>query len=249
MLASGQEEQARRAAGAGGAVPRHVAIIMDGNGRWAAARGLPRALGHRQGAEAVRGVVRTARALDIEVLTLYAFSSENWKRPADEVRDLMGLLRLYLRREIAELDRNDVRMRFIGDRSALSDDLQELIAHAEVRTGDNGGLQLVLAVNYGGRHEIVRAARRLAQDVAAGRLKPDEIDERAFADRLELADLPDPDLVIRTSGEQRLSNFLLWQSAYSELLFVDCLWPDFDEATFRRAIEEYSARERRFGGR
>ncbi|RMF14449.1 MAG: isoprenyl transferase [Alphaproteobacteria bacterium] len=249
MLASGQGEQTARAGGANGIVPRHVAIIMDGNGRWAAARGLPRALGHRQGAEAVRGAVRTARSLGIEVLTLYAFSSENWKRPADEVRDLMALLRLYLRREIAELDRNDVRMRFIGDRTALSSDLQELIAHAERKTAENRGLQLVLAVNYGGRNEIVCAARRLAEEVAAGRLAPAEIDEDAFARHLELADLPDPDLVIRTSGEQRLSNFLLWQSAYSELLFLDCLWPDFDEATFRQAVADYTARERRFGGR
>ncbi|RMD87757.1 MAG: isoprenyl transferase [Alphaproteobacteria bacterium] len=234
---------------AAGRVPRHIAIIMDGNGRWAAARRLPRAIGHRRGADAVRRAVEGCIAQGVSVLTLYAFSSENWKRPADEIEDLMALLRIYLEREIDELDRNQVRVRFIGDRGPFSEDLRALISEAESRTRGNGRLTLVIALNYGGRAEIVEACRRIARDVAEGRLDVEAIDEAALAARLHAPDLPDPDLVIRTSGEQRLSNFLLWQSAYAELLFLDLLWPDFDEATLAAAIAEYQSRERRFGGR
>ncbi|MFQ5346380.1 MAG: isoprenyl transferase [Rhodothalassiaceae bacterium] len=234
---------------AAGRVPRHIAIIMDGNGRWAAARRLPRAIGHRRGADAVRRAVEGCIAQGVSVLTLYAFSSENWKRPADEIEDLMALLRIYLEREIDELDRNQVRVRFIGDRAPFSEDLRALISDAESRTRGNGRLTLVIALNYGGRAEIVEACRRIARDVAEGRLDAAEIDEAALAARLHAPDLPDPDLVIRTSGEQRLSNFLLWQSAYAELLFLDLLWPDFDATTLAAAIAEFQSRERRFGGR
>ncbi|WP_439815911.1 isoprenyl transferase [Zavarzinia sp. CC-PAN008] len=231
------------------ALPRHIAIIMDGNGRWAKARHLPRAFGHRRGVEAVRRVVKAAADLGIGCLTLYAFSSENWKRPADEVSDLMGLFRLYLRRELAELHAENVRVRFIGDRSRLKADLVTLIEDSERLTVRNTGLTLVIAVNYGGRAEIVAACRRMAQDVAAGRLAPEAVDEAMFAATLQTGDLPDPDLIIRTSGEQRLSNFLLWQSAYSELVFVDTLWPDFDRAVLEQAIHDYGCRDRRFGAR
>lgn len=228
-------------------VPRHLAIIMDGNGRWAKARGLPRTAGHYRGAEAVRTVVRACGELGVGYLTLYAFSSENWKRPADEVRDLMGLLRLYLRREVAALDRDGVRVRVIGDREGLSEDIRRLIADAEERTRDNGGLTLTLALNYGGRAEIVAAARRLAREVKQGSLEADEIDEDRFAQELETAGMPDPDLIIRTSGERRLSNFLLWQLAYSELVFVPTYWPDFGREDLLQAIEDYQGRERRYG--
>lgn len=229
------------------AVPRHLAIIMDGNGRWAKARGLPRTAGHYRGAEAVRTVVRVCGELGVDYLTLYAFSSENWKRPAEEVRDLMGLLRLYLRREITSLHRDNVRLRVIGDRSGLSFDIRKLITDAEDRTRDNCGLTLTLALNYGGRLEIVAAARRLACEVKEGRLDVDDIDEDRFAQELETADMPDPDLVIRTSGECRLSNFLLWQLAYSELAFVPTYWPDFGREDLLQAIEDYKGRERRYG--
>ncbi|GIX17433.1 MAG: isoprenyl transferase [Rhodothalassiaceae bacterium] len=236
-------------AGGSGAIPRHVAIIMDGNGRWAARRGLPRAAGHRAGAEAVREAVKAAADLGVEALTLYAFSSENWKRPADEVRDLMGLLRIYLRREMRALHEENVRIRFIGEHEGLAEDIRALMAEARTLTAANTGLNLVLAINYGARREIVLAARRLAAAVARGEIAPEDIDETRFAAALFLPDLPDPDLVIRTSGEQRLSNFLLWQAAYAELLFLDILWPDFTQATFREAVAEYARRERRFGGR
>jgi undecaprenyl diphosphate synthase len=228
--------------------PRHVAIIMDGNGRWARARGLPRVAGHRQGAEAVRRAVVACIELGIDYLTIYAFSSENWKRPEREIDDLMGLLGLYLRNEVAELAERGVRVRFIGDRGRLSPDIRRLIDAAEASTRANRALTLTVALNYGGRHEIVRAARRLAEDAAAGRLDPSTVTEAAFAARLDTHDIPDPDLVIRTSGEQRLSNFLLWQAAYAELVFLPTLWPDFRKADLEDAVSEFCRRERRYGG-
>ena len=248
-MSGAETSAAAEPGGPGSDVPRHVAIIMDGNGRWAKRRGRPRAAGHRAGAEAVRGAVRAAAELGVEALTLYAFSSENWKRPADEVRDLMGLLRLYLRREMRALHEQNVRIRFIGEHESLSADIRSLMDEARALTAANTGLNLVLAINYGARREIVTAARRLAEEVARGALAPEEITEERFAAALSLPDLPDPDLVIRTSGEQRLSNFLLWQAAYAELLFLDILWPDFTQESFRAAVAEYARRERRFGGR
>lgn len=227
--------------------PAHVAIIMDGNGRWAQARGLPRIAGHRRGGEAVRRTVTAAGELGIPYLTLFGFSSENWKRPADEVDDLMGLLRHYLRGEVAELHRNNVRVRVIGDRERLAPDIVTLIENTEALTADNTGLNLSVALSYGGRAEIAGAARRIAEAAAAGRLDPVEIDETLFARYLLTADMPDPDLVIRTSGEQRLSNFLLWQTAYSEFVFIDTLWPDFARADLERALSEFHGRERRYG--
>lgn len=231
------------------AMPRHIAIIMDGNGRWAAGKRLPRAAGHQQGAEAVRRCVKGCIAQGVQCLTLYAFSSENWKRPAEEVSALMGLLRLYLRREIKELNKNGVCIRFIGERSALDDDICALLEEAEETTRDNQKLILTIALNYGSHKEIAAAARRLAEKVAAGEMQPEEITAETLAGQLETNGLPDPDLVIRTSGEMRLSNFLLWQSAYSELLFIDEYWPDFTEETLARAVAEFGARDRRFGAR
>jgi undecaprenyl diphosphate synthase len=230
-------------------VPRHVAIIMDGNGRWAKQRHLPRALGHKQGAEAVRRAVEASRELGIQFLTLYAFSSENWKRPADEVDDLMGLLRLYLRSEVAELDRNGVRIRFIGSRDRLSKDVLDLIDDSEAKTRNNKALTLVIALNYGAQAEIVEACKILARQVASGALSADGITEELLATHLLTAGIPDPDLIIRTSGEQRLSNFLLWQAAYAEFVFLDCLWPDFDKPQFENALTQFHARDRRYGGR
>ena len=227
--------------------PVHVAIIMDGNGRWARARGLPRLAGHERGAEAVRRAVQACRETGIDILTLYAFSSENWKRPPAEIDDLMGLLRIYLRREIADLDSRGVRLRFIGSRNRLAPDIIGLIEESEAKTAANTGLMLVIALNYGARAEITRAAQRLAEDVAAGTLSPAAIDEEALAARMETAGIPDPDLLIRTSGEKRLSNFLLWQSAYTELVFLDICWPDFSKDYLEAAIDEYHRRDRRFG--
>ena len=227
--------------------PVHVAIIMDGNGRWAKLRGLPRTAGHRRGVEAVRETVKAAVDLGIGYLTLYGFSSENWNRPPPEVDDLMGLLRFYLRSEIAELHRQGVRLRSIGDRARLAPDIVRLIEEAEERTRANAKLNLTIALSYGGRNEILRAVRMIAADVAAGRLAAGAVDEAALEERLFTLGLPDPDLVIRTSGEQRISNFLLWQSAYSELVFDDCLWPDFGRENLRRAVEEFQRRERRYG--
>ena len=227
--------------------PRHVAIIMDGNGRWAKARGLPRAAGHKSGAEAARKVVEAARELGLEYLTLYAFSSENWKRPTGEITDLMGLLRWYLRSEIDNLHRNGIRFRAIGDRNRLGKDITALVDEAEGRTANNTRMTLILALSYGGRQEIVEAARRLAEDVAAGFLPADAIDDEAVSRRLYTGEYPDPDLIIRTSGEQRLSNFLLWQSAYAEMVFLDVLWPDFGPDEIKGAIEEFQRRDRRFG--
>ncbi|MBP2304044.1 isoprenyl transferase [Azospirillum melinis] len=227
--------------------PGHVAIIMDGNGRWAKARGLPRTAGHKKGVDAVRRTVEAARELGIGTLTIFSFSSENWRRPEEEISDLMGLLRFYLRSEVAELHRGGVRLRVIGDRTRLSEDINRLIDNAEALTRDNRTMTLVVALSYGSRLEIVHAARRLAEEVAAGRLSPDAIDEDALSARLYTSDIPDPDLIIRTSGEKRISNFLLWQAAYAELVFVDTLWPDFTKRDLEAAIEEFHRRERRFG--
>jgi undecaprenyl diphosphate synthase len=229
------------------APPRHIAIIMDGNGRWAKARGLPRIAGHRRGAEAVRRTVTAAAELGIPYLTLFGFSSENWKRPHEEVDDLMGLLRHYLRGEIAELHRNQVRLRVIGDLGRLAPDIGTLIANAETLTRDNGGVNLTIALSYGGRDEIIAAVRALAGKVAAGDLPPDALDETVISQHLFTSDIPDPDLLIRTSGEQRISNFLLWQCAYSELVFTKTLWPDFGQADLEQAIADYGGRERRYG--
>ena len=227
--------------------PVHVAIIMDGNGRWAKARGLPRTAGHRRGADSVRRAVETARELGVSYLTLYGFSSENWKRPAHEIDDLMGLLRLYLRSEIKELQRNGVRVRVIGDRERLPADIVDLIEGAESGTVVNTALTLIVALSYGARAEITAAARRVAEEVKAGALEPDAVDEALFEGYLSTHGIPDPDLLIRTSGEQRLSNFLLWQCAYAELVFVDTLWPDFSRDDFEGAIDEFRRRERRYG--
>ena len=230
-----------------GALPRHIAIIMDGNGRWAQARGLPRIAGHRRGAEAVRRTLTAASELGIPYLTLFGFSSENWKRPLAEVDDLMGLLRHYLRGEIAELHRNNVRLRVIGDRERLAPDIVTLIINAEALTRDNSGVNLTIALSYGGRAEIIAAMRTMAEKAAAGALAPEAIDEAAVSRHLFTADIPDPDLLIRTSGEQRISNFLLWQCAYSELVFTKTLWPDFGRADLEEAIADYGCRERRYG--
>ncbi|MFN4088444.1 MAG: isoprenyl transferase [Alphaproteobacteria bacterium] len=227
--------------------PKHVAVIMDGNGRWAKSRGLPRVFGHRRGAEVARQVLRRADELGVSHLTLYSFSSENWRRPPAEVADLMGLLRLYLRSEVAELHRSGVRVRMIGDRRRMPRDIVDLVEHAESLTLHNPGIQMVLALSYGGRDELTTAMRALAADAAAGRIRPDEIDERAIAERLYTRDIPDPDLVIRTGREKRLSNFLLWQAAYAELVFTDVLWPDFTAGDLEDAIGEFHRRERRFG--
>jgi undecaprenyl diphosphate synthase len=228
--------------------PRHVAIIMDGNGRWAAERGLPRGEGHRRGVEAVRRTVRAAGELGIEILTIYSFSSENWSRPATEISDLMGLLRRFIRNDLAELHKSNVRVRIIGERRNLESEIGRLLDEAEELTRNNDGLLLVVAFNYGGRQEIARAAERIASLVAAGAMQPGDVTADVVMSHLDAPDLPDPDLVIRTSGEQRLSNFLLWQSAYSELVFVPTYWPDFDRTTLDNAIAEYRQRERRFGG-
>jgi undecaprenyl diphosphate synthase len=229
------------------ALPRHIAIIMDGNGRWAQARGLPRVAGHRRGAEAVRRTVAAAGELGIPYLTLFGFSSENWKRPSAEIDDLMGLLRHYLRREIAELHRDGVRLKVIGQLGRLAPDIVSLIDHAVELTRDNRALTLTIALSYGGRAEIVAAVRKIAQQVAAGSLAVEAIDEACLSRHLFTADLPDPDLLIRTSGEQRISNFLLWQCAYAELVFTKTLWPDFAKSDFDQAIDEYRGRERRYG--
>ena len=227
--------------------PAHVAVIMDGNGRWAKARGLPRTAGHKKGVDAVRRTVEAAGDLGIGYLTIFSFSSENWRRPEEEVSDLMQLLRFYLRSEIADLHQNGVRLRVIGDRARLSEDIIRLIENAENLTRDNRRLTLVVALSYGSRQEITLAARRLAEEVKAGLIDPMDIGEELFASRLFTADIPDPDLIIRTSGEKRISNFLLWQAAYAELVFVDTLWPDFSKRDLEAAIEEFHRRERRFG--
>jgi undecaprenyl diphosphate synthase len=227
--------------------PAHVAVIMDGNGRWAKARGLPRIAGHRRGADAVRRTVQAAGELGIAYLTLFGFSSENWKRPVGEVDDLMGLLRHYIRAEIAELQANNVRMRVIGERTRLPADIVTLIDNAEHLTAGNTGLRLTIALSYGGRAEIAAAARAIAEEVKHGKLDPSAVDEAMVARHLLTADMPDPDLVIRTSGEQRISNFLLWQTAYAEFVFTSTLWPDFGKADLEKALRDYHGRERRYG--
>ncbi len=228
-------------------VPQHIAIIMDGNGRWAKARGLPRPLGHRAGMEAVRRTIEAAGARGVRYLTIYSFSSENWRRPRDEVGELMGLLRTYLKNELKALHKEGVRVRVIGDRAALPADIVGMIADAEALTLQNDKLVLIVALNYGGRQEIAAAARAVAKAVEAGEIKSDAIDERAFGEYLFTRGVPDPDLVIRTSGEKRISNFLLWQSAYAEYVFMDVLWPDFSAEHLDAAIEEFARRERRYG--
>jgi len=229
-------------------VPAHVAIIMDGNGRWAKQRGLPRTMGHRKGVEAVRETVRAAGDIGVKYLTLFAFSSENWRRPETEVSDLLGLLKAFIRRDLAELHRQNVRIRVIGDRSNLRGDILPLLIEAEETTRDNTALTLVIAFNYGSRDEIARAVVSLAKDVEAGRLRPQDISPELLDARLDTAGIPDPDLIIRTSGEERLSNFLLWQAAYSEFMFMPEYWPDFSRDLFFAALEKYAARDRRFGG-
>jgi undecaprenyl diphosphate synthase len=229
-------------------IPRHVAIIMDGNGRWAAARGLPRGEGHRRGVEALRRTVRAAGDLGIGILTIFSFSAENWSRPPSEIRELMGLLRRFIRNDLADLHRNGVHVRVIGDRDNLAPDIRGLLEEAEHLTKDNDRLTLVVAFNYGARQEIARAAQRLAAEVVAGRVAVADVTADKLASCLDAPEVPDPDLIIRTSGEQRLSNFLLWQAAYSELVFVPVYWPDFDRAALEQAIVEFRGRERRFGG-
>ncbi|HVH48404.1 MAG TPA: polyprenyl diphosphate synthase [Sphingomicrobium sp.] len=233
----------------GGTVPRHVAIIMDGNGRWAQQRGLPRVAGHRAGAEAVRNTLKAAVKYGVEVITLYAFSSENWRRSAEEVSDLTGLLRFYLDKELATLAEEGVRLRLIGDYSAFGPDLVKRLERAVAKTEGNTRLTLVVALNYGSRLELVEAARTLARRVGEGEIAAASIDEAAIEHELGTHGLPELDLLIRTSGEVRLSNFLLWQAAYAELLFTPILWPDFDESAFAEAISEFGRRQRRFGGR
>ena len=231
-----------------GALPRHIAVVMDGNGRWARKRGMPRHFGHRSGVKAVRACVRRCGEIGIEYLTLFAFSSENWSRPQDEVTGLMKLFLDALQREVAELHENNVRLMFVGDLSRLSERLQNGMREAEKLTDNNTGLVLQIAVGYGGRWDITQAARRLAAEVATGERAPETIDEAALGDALSLGACPDVDLLIRTGGEQRLSNFLLWQSAYAELLFSHVLWPDFDSAALDAAVADFAQRTRRFGG-
>ncbi len=232
----------------GPVVPRHVAIIMDGNGRWAKARRLPRIAGHKQGVEAVRRTVRAAGDLGIEALTLYAFSSENWRRPAAEIADLMGLLRHYIRAELNELARQGVKLRIVGDYRKLEPDVVRMLDEAIEKTAGNDRLTLAIALNYGSQDELLRATRRLMREARAGEIDPDALDDAAFEARLDTVGLPRLDLLIRTSGEQRLSNFLLWQAAYAELVFTDTLWPDFDREHLAAAIEIFGRRERRYGG-
>jgi len=234
---------------AGCPAPTHVAIIMDGNGRWASARHLPRVAGHREGARAVRRTIEAAMRAGVQWLTLYAFSSENWRRPASEILDLTGLLRQYLRAELAELKANGVRLRIIGDPERFDADIQRDLAVAEAETAANTGLILIVAPSTGALAALALAGRLATAEARAGRLDPATLTEETLARYLSTAGMPDPDLVIRTSGEQRLSNFLLWQAAYAELVFLDVLWPDFDEAQFNAALREYAGRERRFGAR
>jgi undecaprenyl diphosphate synthase len=225
----------------------HLGIIMDGNGRWAAARGLPRSLGHRAGIEALNRTLQACRNLPISHLTIYSFSAENWRRPLAEIQELMGLLRFYLRSELANLHRENIRLRVIGDRTTLPADIVTMIEHAESLTSRNDAYVLAVALSYGARQEITQATRLLAERVAKGELKPEEIDEALLGSALYTHDMPDPDLIIRTSGEQRLSNFLLWQAAYTEFVFLDTLWPDFGESDLKQALEIFHKRERRYG--
>ncbi len=227
--------------------PRHVAIIMDGNGRWAQSRGRPRLFGHHAGAKRVKEIVRACKPLGVKYLTIFGFSTENWKRTQAEVAGLMSLFRQYIRKEARALKAEGVRVRFIGDRVKLDDKLRALMDELEELTQENDDVHLTIALNYGGRDEVARATQRLAQDVAEGRLKPEDVDEETLPKYLDTCVLPDPDLVIRTSGEARISNFLLWQSAYAEYEFIDTLWPDFSKEEFRSLVDAYSARDRRFG--
>lgn len=228
--------------------PAHIAIIMDGNGRWAKARGLPRTLGHRAGVEALRRTVRHVGDMGIPWMTVYAFSSENWSRPKSEVSDLMGLLKAFIRRDLADLHKQGVRIHMIGERDSLQDDIRSLIAEAENLTANNTALNLVIAFNYGARDEIARAARHAVERVLSGKMTAEEITPELFSQFLDTKNIPDPDFIIRTSGEQRLSNFLLWQAAYSEMVFLPCYWPDFDRADLEQALTIFASRERRFGG-
>ena len=229
-------------------IPQHVAIIMDGNGRWAKQRGLPRTIGHNKGVEAVRQAVRAAGECGVKYLTLFAFSSENWSRPEAEIEDLLGLLRRFIRRDLADLHRENIRIRIIGERQKLRSDILPLLLEAEETTRNNTAMTLIIAFNYGARDEITRAAIRLVKDVQAGIVEPQDITPDAIGSRLDTAGIPDPDLIIRTSGEVRLSNFLLWQAAYSEFVFLPCYWPDFDRQHFVEALRIFAARDRRFGG-
>jgi len=229
-------------------MPRHVAVIMDGNGRWAKARGKPRTFGHSAGVEALRRTVEAAGDLKIPYITVFGFSTENWSRPKEEVSALLELLRVYVGRDLDRLVRDNVRVRIVGARAGLAPDILSIIEKAEARTSTNTGLNLTIAFNYGAHDEIVRAVRRVAEDVAAGLLRPEDVTEETFASRLDTADLPPLDLLVRTSGEQRLSNFMLWQAAYAELVFTEDLWPDFGREALERALQAYEARERRFGG-
>src|SRR5262245_22035622 len=248
IIRADQHALVEEPAGSGGRVPRHVAIIMDGNGRWAAERGLPRSDGHRRGVEAVRRTVTAARHLGINHLTLFSFSSENWSRPPDEVSFLFGLLRFFIRRDLAELHQEGVRVTVIGERDRLPDDIVSLIDEAEKLTAANRGMQMIVAFNYGARNELARAVRRLAAEAKAGEIDPETISEASIADRLDTAAIPDPDLLIRTGGEMRLSNFLLWQAAYAELAFLPIYWPDFTGESLRAAVAQYGTRQRRYGG-
>ena len=247
-IAAEPRERAGAASAAGPeGVPRHVAIIMDGNGRWAKRRGIPRVEGHREGVRSVDEVVACAREIGVEVLTLYAFSVENWRRPRSEVQALMFLLRQFIQKKIDVMKENGIRFRAVGRLGDLPPDVRPWLRRAEEETAENRGMQLLLALSYGGRAEIVDAVRSLCADAAAGRIRPEEVDEALVASRLYTAGVPDPDLIIRTSGEQRTSNFLLWQSAYTELYFTPTLWPDFKRAEFLDAVRDYQRRERRFG--
>ncbi len=229
-------------------VPRHIAIIMDGNGRWAKRRARPRTFGHSEGVEALRRTVEAAGELGVEYLTVFGFSTENWRRPIEEVNALFDLLRLYVARDLEKLTREGVRVRVIGERGGLQSDIAQIIENAEAKTRHNTKLNLVIAFNYGGQDEIARAARRIATAVAAGEIKPEDINPDTFAAYLDTANMPAPDVLIRTSGELRLSNFMLWQAAYAELVFTETLWPDFGKEALAQAIETYQRRDRRFGG-
>lgn len=231
-----------------GDFPEHIAIIMDGNGRWANARGLLRAVGHERGVEALRRTVEAAQEIGLKNLTVFSFSTENWRRPKSEVNALFGLLKAYVKRDLDRLAREGVRVRILGTRQGLPDDIAQLVDRAEAKTLQNDQFNLCIAFNYGGREEVVRAAKEIAMAIKAGTLDPQDLDEAAFSDRLDTAGLPDPDIVIRTSGECRLSNFLIWQTAYAELIFQDTLWPDFGKEHLLEAIEAYQKRERRYGG-
>lgn len=228
-------------------IPAHVAIIMDGNGRWAKARGLPRTAGHKKGADSLRNVLNACRDSGVRYLTIYAFSSENWKRSSEEINDLMQLLKHYLEQELETLHQNRIRLRFIGDLAMLDKDIRESILHAVDLTSRNSDFNFTVALSYGSRQELVRATRKIAAKVKSGELNPEDISEDMIADALDTSGMPEPDLLIRTGGEQRLSNFLLWQSAYTEFYFTPILWPDFGNAEFKTALQDFSQRERRYG--